>query len=407
LKELGYNTQQQLDYTEALNNALVISGTKGDRAKAVMNALSKAMAGGKLSGQNLNTVIEQGGRVAEALADSMGVTVSKLRELGAAGKITSKEMFGITSQIGKLNKELDSMPTTIQDGFTLIKNALLEYVGTADQASVISGTLAKGLTLIADNFSLVGDAALVLAGLIATRLIGRSLVPLIAKAKDAGVAVGSLLTALRSAQSLSGVMMAFGGIGGIALGAASVIGGALVLAMSHYSRKSAEAEAASNKIRSEWERMGLLAPQVEEAVDGIANSLDKLGKAETVRRIKDINDELERITAQGGLFGRGKGDIQKLIDDARNVKTGMATSEDSRAQYEIIKLLELLNKVPSKAAKVQQSLEGIKTRPGVGREIADLIDQGMRLAGALQAAEAELQSYGESFYLDDANRQLD
>jgi len=135
LKELGYNTQQQLDYTETLNNALVISGAKGERAKAVMNALSKAMAGGKLSGQNLNTVIEQGGRVAEALAESMGVSVNKLRELGAAGKIGTREMFGMTSQMGKLGKELDGMESTISDGFTLIKNALVQYVGNADKLS--------------------------------------------------------------------------------------------------------------------------------------------------------------------------------------------------------------------------------------------------------------------------------
>jgi len=148
LKELGYNTQQQLDYTEALNNALVISGAKGEHAKAVMNALSKAMALGKLSGTNLNTVLQMGGRVAEALADSMGVSVNQLRELGNAGKITTKEMFGMTSQIDKLNKELETMPTTIGDGFQLIKNALLQYVGTADQASAISATVAKGLEII-------------------------------------------------------------------------------------------------------------------------------------------------------------------------------------------------------------------------------------------------------------------
>src|SRR5690606_30552282 len=81
LKELGYSTKTQLDYTEALNNALVVSGAKGDRARSVMEALSKAMALGKLSGDNLNTVLASGDRVAKALADSMGVTTLELRKL--------------------------------------------------------------------------------------------------------------------------------------------------------------------------------------------------------------------------------------------------------------------------------------------------------------------------------------
>ncbi len=46
LRELGYSTEQQLDYTEALNNALVVSGAKAERAASVSNALSKAMAAG-------------------------------------------------------------------------------------------------------------------------------------------------------------------------------------------------------------------------------------------------------------------------------------------------------------------------------------------------------------------------
>jgi len=378
LKELGYNTEQQLDYTEALNNALVISGAKGDRAKAVMNALSKAMAGGKLSGQNLNTVIEQGGRVAEALADSMGVSVSKLRELGAAGKIGSKELFGITSQINKLNKELDSMPTTIQDGFVLIKNALLEYV-------------------------LVGDAALVLAGLIATRLIGRSLLPLIARAKDAGIAIASLMKALRSA---TGLMAALGGVAGIAGGVASVIGGILVFAMSHYSRKSAEAQAASNKLREEWGKMGLFATEAEDAIDGLANSLDRVGEAGQIRQIKALNDELERMTKVGNVFGFGDGEIEDIIDGLGKVKTGYNDVNDN-AVIEAQRLLVTLQTVPASAAQVHEALQKIILRPGVVQEVADLAKQGRQAAAAILDIETAMQSLGTSAYLGSTDKAID
>jgi len=48
LRELGLSTRESLDFTEALNNAMVVSGAKGVRAASVQNALSKAMALGKL-----------------------------------------------------------------------------------------------------------------------------------------------------------------------------------------------------------------------------------------------------------------------------------------------------------------------------------------------------------------------
>jgi len=285
----------------------------------------------------------------------------------------------------------------------LIKNALLEYVGTADQASAISGTLAKGLTIIADNFTLVGDAALVLAGLIATRLIGRSLLPLIARAKDAGIAVAGLMKALRSA---TGLMAALGGVAGVAGGVASVIGGILVFAMSHYSRKSAEAEAASGKLREEWRKMGLFATEAEDAIDGVANSLDRVGEAGQIRQIKALNDELERMTKVGNVFGFGDGEIEDIIDSLGKVKTGYNDVNDN-AVIEAQRLLGTLQAVPASAAQVHEALQKIILRPGVVQEVADLAKQGIKAAEVILDLETAMQSLGKSAYLETTDKAID
>ena len=44
LRELGLSTRESLDFTEALNNAMVVSGAKGERAVSVQTALARAMA---------------------------------------------------------------------------------------------------------------------------------------------------------------------------------------------------------------------------------------------------------------------------------------------------------------------------------------------------------------------------
>lgn len=171
LTALGYSTAEQLDLTESLNNALVVSAIKGQAAESVMNAWSKAMALGKLNGDNLNTVIMSGGRVAEALADSMGVTVLELRKLGAEGKITSKDMFGITSQLEKLREEADAMPATIQDAFTLLNNALLSTVGRLDDATGASAAVADAVIFIGDNADALIPIIGALAGIITVALL--------------------------------------------------------------------------------------------------------------------------------------------------------------------------------------------------------------------------------------------
>ena len=152
LRELGKSTADQLDYTEALNLALVVSGARSDHAARVQDALGKAMARGKLSGDELNTVIETGGRVAEVLAEELGIGVNQLRQFGADGRITGDVIYNaLTKRMEGLRAEAELMPATMGDGVMLIRNSLMQYIGTMDQAAGASETFAAGLIIIADN----------------------------------------------------------------------------------------------------------------------------------------------------------------------------------------------------------------------------------------------------------------
>lgn len=152
LQALGKSTQQALTYTEALNNAMVISGAKGQRAAQVQDALAKAMALGKLSGDQLNTVIANGGAVTEALAAELGVSVLQLRKLGAQGKITGDVIYNaLTKRAEEFAEKAGDMPATIGDAFQRIQNNTLSFIGTFDQATNTSGAFAEVLLSVANN----------------------------------------------------------------------------------------------------------------------------------------------------------------------------------------------------------------------------------------------------------------
>ncbi|ATH77803.1 hypothetical protein CLM76_09445 [Vreelandella venusta] len=154
LTELGYSTERQLDLSDALNNALVISATRGQQAESVMNALSKAFAAGELRGDNFNTVIQSGGRIAEALAAGLGVATIELREMAAAGELTTARVFdALTSQMQVLRQEAEDMPATIADGWTLIGNASMELVGRLDRAAGASERVATLMIGAADGIT--------------------------------------------------------------------------------------------------------------------------------------------------------------------------------------------------------------------------------------------------------------
>lgn len=125
LADMGYTTEEQVNFVSALNNALVVSGAKKEVAASVQMALNKAMATGVLRGENLNTVIEKGGRVAELLAGSMGRTVSELRDVGAQGAITGEVIYSaLAGNMQLLSDEAEKMPATFEDAMQRVDESV-------------------------------------------------------------------------------------------------------------------------------------------------------------------------------------------------------------------------------------------------------------------------------------------
>jgi tape measure domain-containing protein len=220
LKELGYSTNQQLTYTEALNNAMVASAIKGEQAASEMYALNKAMMLGKLSGVELNTVMKNGGYIVEALANEFGGSSAKLLEAGRQGKITSDVLFNaITKNYDLFKTKADAMKNQIMDALTNLKTGIQEYVFESEAANAVSNALADGIMWLSQNIKSAAQALTILGGayiactaynLLFARSVDalgqRTLPPAIAKVKAFTLAlaanpIGFLIAALALATS--------------------------------------------------------------------------------------------------------------------------------------------------------------------------------------------------------------
>jgi tape measure domain-containing protein len=245
LRELGLSTAETLDFTEALNNALVVSGAKAERAASVQGALSKAMALGRLSGDELNTVIASGGRVAELLAAELGTTVSGLRGLGQQGAITGDVIRrALIGNLEQLRAEADSMPATIGDAFTLIGNAALQLFGTWDRMAGTSATVAGALIGLADNLERLAAIGIAVAGVMAGRWVAAFIA-----ARVATLTLSGALTLLRGALIRTGI------------GALIVAAGELIYQFGQLARGAGGFGAAMGLLRDVaveiWDRIGL------------------------------------------------------------------------------------------------------------------------------------------------------
>lgn len=165
MQDLGFTVNDSLNFFEALNNALVVSGARGVQATSVVTALTRALQDGALKGGNFQAVLDNGGRVLEVLADHLGVTVQELRKMSQEGRITGDVIKqALIGSLTELRAEADGMSITVLDGLTRIHNAFLTWVKDTEDQTGVAAALAGVLVWVADNFDLVAAAALTVLG---------------------------------------------------------------------------------------------------------------------------------------------------------------------------------------------------------------------------------------------------
>lgn len=155
LAQLGYTSEQTLDLVEAFSYGLTVSATSSDKAATAVDALSKAIQTGKLSMDQFDSLIAAAPRLQQALADSIGVTNAKLRQMVADGKLTTAELMKLSSQIKKMGEEADAMPVTVADAFMRLTNEIQRYIGEANQARGVTEYLTGGMNLLSNNIGTV------------------------------------------------------------------------------------------------------------------------------------------------------------------------------------------------------------------------------------------------------------
>lgn len=149
-QSLGVSQDELLGVTESINQALIISGTSASSAQAALVQLGQGFASGALRGEELNSVLEQAPRLAQAIADGLGVPIGKLRELGTAGELTAEKVFGaLQGSSARLKAEFDTIPLTVERATTQAANALSVLIGALDESTGASSSLASGIGLAA------------------------------------------------------------------------------------------------------------------------------------------------------------------------------------------------------------------------------------------------------------------
>lgn len=155
-KEFGLTQRDALALTEAINEAVAVSGTSAQASDAALTQLIQGLQSGVLRGEEFNSIMEQAPRLARALADGLAVTTGELRKMAAAGALTTDVVIGaLQGQAETLRREYETLPPTIGRALQSLSTAWSDFVGDVDRATSTSTTAAAAIKALADNLDTV------------------------------------------------------------------------------------------------------------------------------------------------------------------------------------------------------------------------------------------------------------
>ena len=157
--ELGTSEADLLKVTETINKALQVSGATTMESASTITQLSQAMASGVLRGEEFNSIAENGARINQIFAKSLGVTIGELREMASEGKITTEVMLkALLDGASDVSDEFDVMGITFGQSAVVLDNSAIKMVGAIDKIINASKSLASINIEVASIFDTISAA---------------------------------------------------------------------------------------------------------------------------------------------------------------------------------------------------------------------------------------------------------
>lgn len=157
-QEAGISTERLMTVTQAIGNAMAISGGSAGSMQAALIQLSQGLASGTLRGEELNSVMEQTPRLAQAIAEGMGVTIGQLRAMGMAGELTAQQVIkALESQAEVLRTEVTGATMTAGQAFTQLGNAAVMMVGKINESAGVTSSLADKVSATTRTLDVMGE----------------------------------------------------------------------------------------------------------------------------------------------------------------------------------------------------------------------------------------------------------
>lgn len=201
-REYGTSADDLAKLTTIINQGFVVSGATAQEAENAIIQLSQGLASGALRGEEFNSVNEQGNRLIVALADSMGVGIGQMRQMAAAGKLTTDVVVnGLLSQGTAIGNEFANTTTTISQALQVAGNNITKFFGENSTVKTGTAIFNDAVIGVSENIGALSAILTATAAVMGGRYVGALTMATAAKVKAAVAARNQSAAEMQAAQA--------------------------------------------------------------------------------------------------------------------------------------------------------------------------------------------------------------
>ncbi|ECQ7527189.1 tape measure protein [Salmonella enterica] len=201
-REYGTSADDLAKLTTIINQGFVVSGATAQEAENAIIQLSQGLASGALRGEEFNSVNEQGNRLIVALADSMGVGIGQMRQMAAAGKLTTDVVVkGLLSQGVTIGNEFANTTTTISQALQVAGNNITKFFGENSTVKTGTAIFNDAVISVSENIGALGAILTATAAVMGSRYVGALTMATSKKIDDIAASRQQLVAERQAAQA--------------------------------------------------------------------------------------------------------------------------------------------------------------------------------------------------------------
>lgn len=153
MKELGYATNQTLDFLDSVSSSLTINSASSESFTRAIDAVSKAMVSGKVAGNEWQAIMQTMPTAIGDIASYLGKTENEVKKLASEGKLSINVFADAMIAAQTKNAELaENMPTTMGDAMTKLRNHFSSYIGELNQSLSATSAVSSAISNLASLF---------------------------------------------------------------------------------------------------------------------------------------------------------------------------------------------------------------------------------------------------------------